>query len=654
MKSYLYLAALLTCLFISTLPNVYAQAPAWSWAKGAVGTGQDGENGIATDVTGNVYITGWYASPTIDFGNGPLTNAGIVNFFVVKYDVSGNILWTRTGGGSNEDEGWAITTDPTGNVLVCGSFKSDSIDFGTGTLLNDSAGIRDIFLSKYDSTGTILWAKRIGSKKEDSPTCIATDSAGNFYVGGYFRSDSLSFDTITVHLISPATSFLAKFDSGGNALWVRTAGGYSAAIAVGVDGSGNVTFAGNFVYLNMTIDTVTLANTDGFGNTDDIYMARYSPAGNLLWAKNYGGDDQDYLTGLSIDIAGNCYVTGYHFSYTILFDTLSLPNVTSGGADFYFTRYDANGNALWATKTPEGYVQGDAVKADSFGNVYVAGSFSDSTATFGNTVLFFDTSAGVYNTLFLAKYTAAGNAVWAKSINALNYTYIYGLTTDAGGNVFMAGEFTGPTLYFDSLSLTNTTSNGATDIYISKIGIPCHAYYTIQPDTAPHTWFAIDYATGAAPLTYSWNWGDGNTSPGATPAHTYAVAGNYNICQTITDANNCTDTYCDSSVYLNRPSGSSNPVTIYVISSVPTGLIDPGSNDNTLAVYPNPSNSRVTISGGGINSTYELTDITGKLLKSGTFTEVFNELDLSNFVKGIYILTVTGKNERVSKKIVRD
>jgi len=655
MKTKFYFVCFLSLLFSTA--NIRAQAPAWSWAKSGGGTANDGSTGVAADASGNVYMTGTFSSPTIDFGTGTMTNAGIVNFYIVKYDVNGNVLWTRSGGGNYLDYSWGLATDPAQNLLVCGSFQSDTIDLGTGALVNDSANFRDIFLGKYDSLGNTLWSKRFGGKKDDLASSIATDTAGNMYVAGYFKSDSLSIDAITVQLLSPSTSFLAKFDPNGNALWVRTAGGYSGATHLALDGAGNVTYAGNFLYLNLVIGTDTLTNTDGWGNiTDDIYVARYTSSGNFLWAKNFGGTDQDYLTGLAADPAGNSFVTGYFFSDSIQFDGFTKVNHSGGGSDdYYFARYDANGNALWVQGIPERYAEGYAVRADAFGGVYVAGNFSDTTATFGNTVLHQDTSAAAFSALFLTKYTTSGNAVWAKSISMTDYSGIWALTTNAGGDLFMIGDFSSNTLQLDSLTLTNTTTGSQIfDAFISKIGTPCHAYYTVQPDTAPHTWIAIDYATGAAPLTYSWNWGDGNTSPGATPSHTYATAGNYNICQTITDANNCADTYCDSSVYLNRPASGSSTVTIFVVGSIPSGLVDPGATGVALVVYPNPSNSKVTISGGEINSTYSVTDMTGKLLLSGKLMAPFEVLDLGKFARGIYFLTVTGKNEQIVRKIIRD
>jgi hypothetical protein len=558
MKVNFYLSCLL--FFGLSSSQIQAQAPAWSWAKSGGGTANDGSTAIAADASGNAYMAGTFASPSIDFGAGPMLNAGIQNFYIVKYDAAGNVLWNRCGGGNNIDYCWGVAADLSANVLICGSFASDSMDLGAGFLHNDSAGFRDIFLCKYDSTGNILWSKSFGGKKDDHASSIATDAAGNFYVSGNFKSDSLSLDTITVPLLTPSTSFLAKFDSGGHVIWVRTAGGYSRATNVAVDGAGNITYAGSFLYLNLIIGTDTLTNTDGWGNiTEDLFVARYTPSGNFLWAKKFGGTDQDYISGMSVDPAGNCFVTGYFFSDSITFDSFTKLNHSGGGSDdYYFARYDVNGNALWVQGIPERYAEGYAMHADAFGGVYVAGSFSDSTATFGNTVLHQDTGASAFSSLFITKYSTAGNAIWAKSINITDYCGIWGLTTSPGGDLLMIGDFSSNTLLLDSLTLTNTTSGSQIfDAFIAKVGTPCHAYYTVQPDTAPHTWIALDHATGAAPLTYSWNWGDGNTSPGATPSHTYATAGNYNICQTITDANNCTDTYCDSSVYLNRPASGS-------------------------------------------------------------------------------------------------
>ncbi|MGC8928898.1 MAG: SBBP repeat-containing protein, partial [Myxococcota bacterium] len=128
------------------------------WSKRFGGNnGEDGSS-VSVDSNGNVYITGWFHSSSIDFGGGALTNAGDADIFLAKFDTNGNHLWSKRFGGSDGDGGSSVSVDKNGNVYITGGFWSSSIDFGGGALTNANAGIDDIFLAKFDSNGNYLWS----------------------------------------------------------------------------------------------------------------------------------------------------------------------------------------------------------------------------------------------------------------------------------------------------------------------------------------------------------------------------------------------------------------------------------------------------------------------------------------------------------------
>lgn len=130
------------------------------WAKSAGGTSIEGAQGISTDETGNVLITGYFASTSITFGTTTLTNAMGIDIFVVKYDALGNVLWAKSAGGISSDFGVSIANDVSGNIFVTGFFNSPSINFGTTTLINK--GESDVFVVKYDEKGNVMWVKSSG------------------------------------------------------------------------------------------------------------------------------------------------------------------------------------------------------------------------------------------------------------------------------------------------------------------------------------------------------------------------------------------------------------------------------------------------------------------------------------------------------------
>src|SRR5260221_409050 len=113
--------------------NCFGQAPSWLWAKSAGGISHDRCNGICTDVSGNIYITGWFGAPIV-FGTTTLTSTGSQDIFIAKYDASGNVIWAKSAGGIYSDQGISVSTDAGGNVFISGSFSSTSINFGTTIL----------------------------------------------------------------------------------------------------------------------------------------------------------------------------------------------------------------------------------------------------------------------------------------------------------------------------------------------------------------------------------------------------------------------------------------------------------------------------------------------------------------------------------------
>src|SRR5207247_1001404 len=126
------------------------------------GTLDDVGNGIAVDGATNVYVTGYFAD-IVTFGGTNLTAAGTNDFsdiFLAKYDAAGNFLWVRQAGGTGDDRGNGVAVDAGGNVSITGQFIGTAA-FGGGNLIASGNG-PDIFVSRYSSSGNLLWARRAG------------------------------------------------------------------------------------------------------------------------------------------------------------------------------------------------------------------------------------------------------------------------------------------------------------------------------------------------------------------------------------------------------------------------------------------------------------------------------------------------------------
>lgn len=446
--------------FLAEACVLFAQAPGWTWAKNIYGTDDETGYSVAVDLSGNVFVAGYFGSRTLKIGSITLTNAGAENVFIAKFDASGNVLWAKSAGGTYYDDGMSVTTDISGNAYLTGYFGSSTITFGSTTLTN--AGSYDIFIAKYDPNGNVLWAKGVSGSIEDQGSSVIADPSGNSFVTGYFNSLSLTFGTITVQNISEFDIFLAKYDAGGNVLWAKGAGGNNDdyAYSVAADPTGNAFVAGAFDSPTITFGTVTLTNAGGV-EKDDVFIAKYDAGGNVLWAKSAGGTDDDEAFSVTADALGNAYLTGYFSSSHITFGATVLTN--TGGENIFLVKYDPNGNVLWAKNEVGVSDEANSVTTDASGNIYVAGYFGGASSIFGTDTL---TNAGTEN-IFLAKYDTGGNVLWAKGAGGTGSDMAYSVAVGFSGETYMTGYFSSPTIAFGSSTLTNA---GNTDVFLAKAG----------------------------------------------------------------------------------------------------------------------------------------------------------------------------------------
>lgn len=405
--------------------NCYSQN--WLWAKNAVGTAQDAGTSVSTDAAGNVFITGYFSSPTITFGSTTLTNAGgyfygspCSDLFIAKYDANGNVLWAKSAGGTYYDAGRSVCTDASGNVFVTGQLGSPTITFGSTTLTN--VGSSDLFIVKYDTNGNELWAKSAGGINYNCQGfSVSADAGGNVFVTGQFGDSNITFDSIMLSSGGNSSSvFIVKYDVNGNVLWAKSAGGGvdNVGTSVSADAGGNVVVTGTFYSSTLTFGSTTLINAGSW----DIFIAKYDTNGNVLWAKSVGGTANDQGNSVSTNADGNIFVTGFFGTPTINFDSITLTNAGPGNYyDLFIAKYDAGGNVLWAksaggTSKDGGY----SVSADAGGNVFVTGFFYSSSITFGSTTLTpsVDNCISNCDPMFIAKYDANGNVLCASALGS--------------------------------------------------------------------------------------------------------------------------------------------------------------------------------------------------------------------------------------------
>ncbi len=258
----------------------------YGWTKRMGGYSTDTGRSIATDSSGNVYVTGnfdWTVNFGLDFGTTDTkTSAGYDDIFITKINSNGTYGWTKIMGGTSYDYGYAITTDSSGNVYVTGGFSSTvnfGLDFGT-TDIKTSAGNIDIFITKINSSGTYGWTKRMGGNSYDYGRSVIIDPFGNIYVTGSFQSVvnfGLDFGiTDTKTSAGYDDIFITKINSNGAYGWTKRMGGnsYDYGRSITTDSFGNIYVTGNFQsVVNFGLD-FGITDTKTSAGGDDIFITK--------------------------------------------------------------------------------------------------------------------------------------------------------------------------------------------------------------------------------------------------------------------------------------------------------------------------------------------------------------------------------------------
>ncbi len=346
----------------------------WLWANqlsiGAYWCG----NALAIDNEDNCYVMGQF-SGSITFGAISLSSSSPMGLFVAKLDSDGNWLMAVQAGGVGSIDQYNIAVDADNNAYVTGTF-SNVVTFGTNTL-NSPGGTANTFVAKLDASGNWLWAKQSLGGNLVVPQGIALDSDANIYLTGYITAPA----TFGEHALTcdMMDTFVTKLDSNGNWLWARKSGspnGQGIAIDHGItiDSMANIYVAGLF------------QNTVSFGNdtlistsqSEDIFVAKMDTNGNWLWARQAGGQENDYAKDIALRNDNILYLIGY-FMGSATFGNRTLNGF--GEQDIFVARIETNGN--WNTVRAAGGVgadSGESIVVSPISDIFAAGSFMGSAS----------------------------------------------------------------------------------------------------------------------------------------------------------------------------------------------------------------------------------------------------------------------------------
>ncbi len=448
------LITLLIALFVFiNLSN----SQSFDWAKASGGEGSDQAYAIVTDTIGNSFVTGWFSN-SAHFGDITLTSEGGKDVFLAKYNQDGDVVWAVAAHGIASNAAAGITLDWDGFPIITGWF-AETIHFGETTL--ESNGSYDMFVTRYNSSGDVIWAKSAGGEGDDYGNRLTTNLEHDVLVSGSFRY-AAQFGEITITSEGNRDVFIATYASDGNLQWVKEAGGEGEDRAYDIicSDDGAIYFTGIFNGKAFFGEHDVMSNS--FLST---YIAKMDASGNFLWVRKGTGGANDYARGfgISMDNEGNLYVNGT-FSGSLTFGN-QIVEATGGEFDFdaYLVKYSNEGTLTWLRKAGGyGNDQGMDLFTDDNGNSFVTGFFSN-VANFGDYVL---ESSGKSD-IFIAKYNWAGEVTWAKSAGGEYLDYGYGISQGNPENnlLYICGNFQEEAT-FDDTVLSNW---GGLDMFVAKL-----------------------------------------------------------------------------------------------------------------------------------------------------------------------------------------
>ncbi len=428
--------------------------------------------GIAVDSTGAAWATGYTTST--DF---PLLTpyqsslGGPYDAVVVKLSPSGALAYSTFLGGPGQDLGYALAVDPFGNAYVTG-YASSGFPTTPGVYQTVNQGFVDAFVTKFSSSGTLLWSTLVGGANYDYASGIAADSFGNTYITG--TAYSLSFPGAPPGGAQPANrgsgdAFVAKLNFNGSALLYFTflgGSGNESSQAIAVNPiSGVAVVAGQTNSVDLTVSSGAVQPTNAGGS--DGFVAKLNAAGSaFLYTTYLGGNRNELMLGLAIDPAGSAYVTGYTDSNSFPTNAAIQPAMQGNSTSLFrslntgssWAAFDANIPGTVSTVLPDSANAGTIVVSTENGTYLTTNGGGTWTQTFPSSL---NLSRSPANPATI--YGVSGSAIYQSTNSGETWNFSGSLPQCCATDI-VADPVNASTAYvfgFSPFGVFKTVNNGA-------------------------------------------------------------------------------------------------------------------------------------------------------------------------------------------------
>jgi len=396
-------------------PPATAVALETLWSNTYGGTENEEAQEIITTRDGGLAILGTTKSIDGDITDHESTNDDV---WLFKINTAGTLLWSRTYGGSDEDQGQDLIETADGGFLVVGFTRSTDGD------VSRNAGFHDQWVLKLDATGVLEWEKSFGFSGTDQAFSVVSTSDGGFFVTGFLDVSASEGEGNTGKGASTAHGvgefWGHRLDASGNVIWSRFFGGTSN------DRSFDVLQTNDDAFLMVGASESTDFDVSNSQGSYDFWVVKVANTGELLWEKSFGGS--------GIDIAYSA--VRVNDGFIIVGDTRSTDgDITNnnGEADFWIVKIDVEGNLVWEQSYGgTDFESARAIKPLNDGNFLVAGSSRSSDGDVSEN--------NGENDFWIIKINGEGSLLWEQSFGGSEIDFSRDIVETNEGTFIIAGE----------------------------------------------------------------------------------------------------------------------------------------------------------------------------------------------------------------------
>lgn len=446
------------------------QDPSFAWGRHFGGSNGEWVADVVTDSKGNVYATGKFEG-TVDFDPSSaisnLTANGKQDLYITKFSPQGKFRWAINIGGSQGDFLSRITVDSFDKILLVGGNRNYDFDPTSGVQRASSSS--GGYVAKYDTNANLIWVKSIGGTEAYNVATDA--AGGIYLCGGFTGTSDFDPGSGTYNLKSNGSGdvFVSKLDSSGKLIWAKSVGSSNRedAYSIAVDADLSVYTCGRF---RGSVDFDPGSGTNRLTASGyDAFLLKLDSVGNFKWARNVADKGTSFADGLSVDDSNNVLMSG-SFSRFCDFDPGAGIDTTTGNlvGTAYLIKYDSAGNYKWAYR-PKTFTRSRAFfnESDPSGNHYVIGEFRGKI-DFNLGVSGYELTADGRDDVFLVKLTSKGKVNWLGHLTSTSYGSAIALHVDRNMSIYAGGWFYGTIDLDTDTSSYKLTSAGKDDAYIVK------------------------------------------------------------------------------------------------------------------------------------------------------------------------------------------